>query len=268
MTDARRGLDGLATLPTSGRPGTALLAAWLVVGIAVAGAAAAGGGVAAATLLDAHDGTATVEAAADFGGGGPTADAGGPYAVDEGHDVSLDGTNSTATQGSVDSYEWTLADGAPGSLSGASTAEPTYHAPSDVDGDADVTVELTVTDSQGGTDTDRATITVRDTGAATVPSVDSLDVTTTGAQNRSLSVAADVSDPTGDADELANVTVEAVRTKNGNVDYAATIDVSGDDASVSDTTDRLKNGETYDVVVTVVDGSGDDATASETVQTG
>jgi flagellin-like protein len=96
----------------------------------------------------------------------PTADAGGPYAVDEGSSTTLDGTGSSDPDGSVASYSWKIPSDPTGgaSLSGADTATPTFDAPSDVSSDTDVTVELTVTDDNGSTDTVAATVTVRDVG--------------------------------------------------------------------------------------------------------
>ncbi len=91
----------------------------------------------------------------------PTADAGGPYTVDEGSTVALDGTGSSDPDGTIESYSWEITDG-PGSLEDAGTAEPTYAAPDDVDEDTEVTVELTVTDDAGATDTATATVTVGD----------------------------------------------------------------------------------------------------------
>lgn len=93
--------------------------------------------------------------------GGPTADAGGPYRVYEDSSVELDGTGS---EGTIQGYSWQITDG-PGSLTEASTETPVYHAPSDVQNDTDVTVELEVTDNNGQTDTDTTTVTVEDAGS-------------------------------------------------------------------------------------------------------
>lgn len=92
-------------------------------------------------------------------GGGPTADAGGPYTTYEGETVQLDGTASTTSTGNIQGYTWELLSG-DGTLENANSAEPTYVAPNALSENTSVTVELAVTDNQGNTDTDEATITV------------------------------------------------------------------------------------------------------------
>lgn len=141
-------------------PSRRLLLVALVVGsLGIAGPTSTYG-----RFVDSHAGTGTYAAANDFPttGGGPTADAGGRYEVYEGNSVQLDGTGSTVT-GTADSYEWQILSG-PGSLSGASTVEPTYNAPADVSSDTTVTVELTVT-NWDQSDSDQTAITVRDAGS-------------------------------------------------------------------------------------------------------
>ena len=82
----------------------------------------------------------------------PSADAGGPYVVDEGSSVVLDGTGSSDPDGTVDGYSWSPGD----DLDDSSLAEPTF---AGVDDDV-VTLTLTVTDDDGATDTATATVTV------------------------------------------------------------------------------------------------------------
>jgi len=223
-----------------------------------------------ALFVNAHDGQGSVAAASDFGGGGGgsvTADAGGPYTVNESETITLDGTGSTTSKGNIDSYSWTIT-GGNGSLSGANTANPDYQAPSNVDSDTTVTVELTVSNNQGGSDTDTATITINDTGAADVPSVDSLTVTKTGNQNRNFTIDADVSDPAGDGDTLSTVTIDVIETRNGKTKYINQITVSGDSDTILDTTGKLGNGKQYRIEVTVTDDNGDSDTATRTKTTG
>jgi hypothetical protein len=194
--------------------------------------------------------TQTVEVQGSGGGGGPIADANGPYTVDEGSSVTLDGSGSTADTGNIQSYSWTIISG-PGTLTDANSQNATYNAPSNVDSDTDVTVELTVTDNNGDTDTDTTTVTVRDLGAADAPSVDSLSVTEN--QDGKLDITADVSDPTSDGNELKNVTISVINTQNNNEVYSSTILASGDSESITDTTDKLANNKEYEVRVTVYD---------------
>lgn len=173
----------------------------------------------------------------------PTADAGGPYEVDEGQSITLDGTNSA----NADSYAWEITDG-PGSLTDAQTATPEYHAP-EVQQDTEATVELTATNNKGVSDSDQATITINDTPSSP-PSIDALTVTKTGTKNRSFRVDADVSDDDGDLDR---VEITATRTQNGNVEYQNTVDVSGTTDSVSDTTGELGNKKEYEIRIEVFD---------------
>ena len=84
----------------------------------------------------------------------PTADAGGPYSVDEDGSVALDASGSSDPDGSISSTSWSVISG-PGSVSGG-----TYDAPASVSSDTTATVEVTVTDNEGAPATDTATVTV------------------------------------------------------------------------------------------------------------
>ncbi len=82
----------------------------------------------------------------------PVANAGGPYQVDEGSAVLLDGTGSSDADGTVVSYDWS-----PGTdLDDPALAQPTFNG---VD-DAAIDMTLTVTDDAGDPDSDTTTITV------------------------------------------------------------------------------------------------------------
>ncbi|WP_248516873.1 PKD domain-containing protein [Salinarchaeum laminariae] len=94
----------------------------------------------------------------------PNADAGGPYSVGDGSSVSLDASGSFDPDGTIDDMSWSIVSGG-GSISGG-----TYHAPDSVDGDTTTTVELEVTDDQGETDTDQATVDIQYSNEA--PSAD------------------------------------------------------------------------------------------------
>ena len=92
------------------------------------------------------------------GNSAPVANAGPDQSVDVGTAVTLDGTGSSDPDGDPLSYNWAFVSrpsGSSASLSGASTATPTFTP--DVEGD--YLVELTVSDGNGGSDTDQVTVT-------------------------------------------------------------------------------------------------------------
>ncbi len=121
-----------------------------------------------AVQIDAGALTDTASSTNDFGGIGddttlsftttdstaPTASVGSDRTIDEGQSVSFDGTGSTDNVGIV-SYDWDFDDG--DTASGATTSH-TFDSP------GTYTVELTVTDAAGNTDTATVEVTVESTG--------------------------------------------------------------------------------------------------------
>lgn len=91
----------------------------------------------------------------------PVADAGGPYSTAEGQSVALDGTGSSDPEGGALTYAWDLDNNGTFETSGAT---PTFPAQGQ---DGVYTVVLRVTDPQGSSATDTATVTV----ANVVPTV-------------------------------------------------------------------------------------------------
>ena len=95
----------------------------------------------------------------------PVAKAGDPRSVDSGKTVTLDGSGSTHDDRTTLSYNWTRTGGTStdtGTLTDAMTAMPSFTAETRDAGAPNVThiLTLTVTDNEGGSDTDTVTITV------------------------------------------------------------------------------------------------------------
>ena len=93
----------------------------------------------------------------------PTADAGGPYEIDEGDSLSLDGSGSSDSDGSIDFYSWDLTDdGTYGDASGESPNLDwsTLKGLGLVDGVESYPISLKVEDNDGATDTANTDLTI------------------------------------------------------------------------------------------------------------
>ncbi len=100
----------------------------------------------------------------------PTADAGSDQTVEEGVEVTLDGSNSTDPDDGIATYLWEQTGGPTASLSSTTAAQPTFTAP-DVDEDGEsLTFQLTVTDNGGLRSTDSCIVNV--TGDNDPPNAD------------------------------------------------------------------------------------------------
>jgi len=119
----------------------------------------------------------------------PTADAGGPYTVDEGGAVILDGSLSSDPEGGPLTYAWDLDND--GQYDDSTDVSPSFSA-ANLDGPSSHTVKVEVTDPEGETDTDEATVNV-DNVEPTIQSISSnLTQTLTG---KSVSFNASTTDP-------------------------------------------------------------------------
>ena len=100
----------------------------------------------------------------------PVADAGSDQTVHLGATVALDASGSSDSDaGDTLTYAWTQIAGPTVSLSDATDASPTFTAP---DATVDLTFRLTVEDSQGDSDSDTVTTTVRDLTPAALGNLD------------------------------------------------------------------------------------------------
>jgi hypothetical protein len=209
------------------------------------------------TVTDDTGATTTEKETVTVGSGGsntdPTADAGpasgGAYAVDEGDSVSVTGDGSSDPDGSIAGYRWRIVTDPTGgaSLSNENTEVATFQAPS-VSSDTDVTVELNVTDNDGASDTDQATVTVRDTSNSdtTDPSVASATLPGTP-----------IDDQEANDNVERTLTVQFTENMDQTVDPTVRIDrVTGSSATVGN--GGWADAQTYEVPVTFSDNDIDE----------
>ena len=99
-------------------------------------------------------------------GNAPNANAGNDQTVTEGNLVTLDGSGSTDSDGTIVSYSWerTNNGGPDPTLSDSTAQQPTFTAPDPPGSSNDYEYTLTVEDNDGNTDTDVVVITVNESG--------------------------------------------------------------------------------------------------------
>jgi subtilisin family serine protease len=121
-------------------------------------------------IVDSDPSTATAEIAEV--NDPPVADAGPDQTVNVGEEVSFDGSGSFDSDGTIISYDWDFGDGNTGT-----GASPTHAYASA----GEYTATLTVTDNNGGTSTDMATVAVTDAANNELHVADiSMDIKTAG----------------------------------------------------------------------------------------
>jgi PKD repeat protein len=119
----------------------------------------------------------------------PSADAGGPYDVDEGSSIDLAGTMENASSAS-----WSFDDGSPG----CNTLECSY---TGTDGPATVIATLTVCDDNAVCAEDTADITVHNVAPTVTAGPDGIEV----ARNEMIDFTGSFTDPAGDLDEVYSI---------------------------------------------------------------
>jgi MYXO-CTERM domain-containing protein len=135
------------------------------------------------------DGGLIMANALTFAAGGnapPVADAGGPYTVNEGSALALNGSGTTDPDNDISTYEWDcMNDG----VYEISSASPTGSTCTYAD-DGSHTIGLRVTDANSNVDTDTAAVTVANV-APTITGV----TTPTGDEGSPISFSASITDP-------------------------------------------------------------------------
>ncbi len=180
------------------------------------------------TVTDDDGATATDTATVAISNTGPTADLGGPYTGDEGVAVTLDASGSSDPGGALVSYAFDCdGDGTYEVTSGSSSTACTYA------NEGVFTAGLQVTDDDGATDTDTATVTI----ANVAPALSNL-VVPDGDEGSSLTFSVDDVDVAGDT-----VTISW--------DFG-----DGTTGSGSPTTHTYADDGTYTVTVTATDDGG------------
>ena len=174
----------------------------------------------------------------------PTANAAGPYSVDEGSSLALTGAGSSDSDGSIVSYEWDF-DG-DGQYDDATGVTPVFSAAS-LDGPTSVTVGLQVTDDDGDTDTTTATVNVQN-----VAPTPQFLLAAGGDEGVSINFSGSATDPGGDGLSYSWNFLDPSLASVGTATGAAPAFVFPDDG-------------TFTVELTATDDDGAPATISTTV---
>ena len=123
--------------------------------------------LASIVLASCSDSSTDVDAVEDtVNNQAPNAVAGADQSVNEGVEVSLDGSSSSSPNGYALSYSWQQTGGSSVSLTNANSATASFTP--EVSADANLTFELTVTDSVGSTASDEIIISVNNAPTASV----------------------------------------------------------------------------------------------------
>ena len=136
--------------------------------------------------------TATAATTATISNRAPTANAGGPYAVQPGVAFTANGSGSSDLDGSIASYRWNWGDGTPATVGASATASHTYGSA------GNYSLVLTVTDDEGAVATSTASVTVQAAATSDLV-VSALSAPPSAAAGGSMSVSDTTSNMTGTA---------------------------------------------------------------------
>jgi VCBS repeat-containing protein len=198
----------------------------------------------------------TVLVSIDQGNRAPVADANGPYVIDEGDDLQLDGSGSSDPDevygDSIVSYAWDIDnDGQYDDMAGAMPTVPWADLSSL--GLGIHTIGLRVEDSFGATNTDSTTLTINPINNAPVANDDA--ATTDEDVAVTVDVLANDSDIDGDTLTVDSVTQptngSAVINLDGTVTYAPDADFNGSDSFTYTVADGNGGSDTATVTITV-----------------
>ncbi len=195
----------------------------------------------------------------------PNADAGDDQEVEVGEEVTLNGSDSSDPDNDTLSYAWELTsqpDGSDASLNNASTASPTF-TPSTA---GDYVAQLTVTDGNGGSDTDSVTVTAQlgdeppsnpdppEENEDPDVSIEEVDDLTLEDGSASTNLAASVDD---DEDDSFSYQWSVTSGEADNVEFAS--------PTSEDTDVTFSAAGDYTLQLTVTDTDDSDSTGSATV---
>ncbi|MCP4274751.1 MAG: tandem-95 repeat protein, partial [Gammaproteobacteria bacterium] len=195
----------------------------------------------------------------------PVANAGPDQTLNEQLGVTLDGTGSTDSDGTIVSYSWTQTAGLPTvSLVNAGTAQASFVGPN-IGSDTTLTFFVIVTDNDGNSDTDSVDITmIAETGGGNENPVAVTDNLTTpqGISLPNIAVTVNDTDPNGDPVVLIGVTqpTNGTATNNGDgtVSYVPNLSFNGVDSFTYSVIDGQGGTDTGNVNITVdPDSDGD-----------